>query len=464
MWPKEGHEAGKWIWRRLMKFITAQRLPQVPDTPVAGGDMPSVTFKEPVSSTPHVRLHPSTVYLSGVSSPKTSDKDTEDELIRHYQPWVTNFEGGSRPKTVSPVVRTKQERSTAAHSLQLVAEEFRKIREPKISKLKGGNLANAMLVFNSWLKDIKTCIQEWRLSNMEAVQLINNYTSESAWGAVEFYLDTNSTWNYKVLIEHLRTSFETGKSFSSLVDDFYSQSQCNKETEDEFTDELQVLSRNVLSIHTEWKAEVNEALKTQFAFRLHDPYLAAMAHNFLKTKGKDMPFTQFCVECVFMFGSWSNKVKVSTATHAIDDVTSVKIGEQKKTHSQLCSQKNKKKWQVDRLDWAAEKRNWKVKSHSSPWSWHTTACESHHTGYVMHVCGHKEISKWPRDQGKPFLGTNRPTELSKGLDGSLDPNLSCQYCKDTGHEKENCRWLQKKLAHDHLATQEHKTLGNNNHH
>ena len=46
------------------------------------------------------------------------------------------------------------------HSLQLVAEEFRKIREPKISKLKGGYLANAMLVFNSWLKDIKMCIQE----------------------------------------------------------------------------------------------------------------------------------------------------------------------------------------------------------------------------------------------------------------------------------------------------------------
>ena len=85
--------------------------------------------------------------------------------------------------------------------------------------------------------------------------------------------------------------------------DFYSRSQHNKETEHQFANELQVLSRKVLSIRPEWRAEVNEALKTQFAFRLHDPYLAAMARNFLKTQGKDMSFTQFCAECVFMFGS-----------------------------------------------------------------------------------------------------------------------------------------------------------------
>ena len=106
------------------------------------------------------------------------------------------------------------------------------------------------------------------------------------------------------------------------------------------------MSRKVLSIHPEWKAEVNEALKTQFAFGLHDPSIVAMAHNFLKTQGKDMSFTQFHAECVFMFGSQSKKVKVSTATHTIDDATSAKIGEQRKTCSQPHAQKNKKKWQV----------------------------------------------------------------------------------------------------------------------
>ena len=78
---------------------------------------------------------------------------------------------------------------------------------------------------------------------------------------------------------------------------------------------------------------MNEALKTQFAFRLYDPYLPAIAHNFLKMQGKDISFTQFHAEIIFMFGSQSKKGKVITATHAIDDVTSVNIGEQKKTCS-----------------------------------------------------------------------------------------------------------------------------------
>ena len=34
---------------------------------------------------------------------------------------------------------------------------------------------------------------------MEAVQLIKDYTSDNARGSVEFYLDTNSTWNYRAL-------------------------------------------------------------------------------------------------------------------------------------------------------------------------------------------------------------------------------------------------------------------------
>ena len=112
--------------------------------------------------------------------------------------------------------------SMASHSLQLVAEEFRKICEPKIQKLKEGYSANAMLVFNSWLKDIEMCVKKRKLTNMEVIQLVKYYTAQGARGVVEFYLDTNSTWKYQALVEHLRTSFESGETFSSLVGDFYS--------------------------------------------------------------------------------------------------------------------------------------------------------------------------------------------------------------------------------------------------
>ena len=60
---------------------------------------------------------------------------------------------------------------------------------------------------------------------MEVVQLVKDYTLEGARGAVEFCLDTNSMWRYHELIEHLQTLFESGKTFSSLVRDFYSHIQ-----------------------------------------------------------------------------------------------------------------------------------------------------------------------------------------------------------------------------------------------
>ena len=40
------------------------------------------------------------------------------------------------------------------HSLQAAATEFKKLREPKVAKLKGGYSSDASLVFQLWLKDI----------------------------------------------------------------------------------------------------------------------------------------------------------------------------------------------------------------------------------------------------------------------------------------------------------------------
>ena len=38
-------------------------------------------------------------------------------------------------------------------------------------------------------------MRERKLTNLEAIQLIKDYTAEGARGAVEFYLDTTATWN-----------------------------------------------------------------------------------------------------------------------------------------------------------------------------------------------------------------------------------------------------------------------------
>ena len=64
-------------FERGLEVYNSQRLPQVLDAPVAGGGVPSMTFKELVSSTPGVRVHPTTVDLTGVSNPETSDREME---------------------------------------------------------------------------------------------------------------------------------------------------------------------------------------------------------------------------------------------------------------------------------------------------------------------------------------------------------------------------------------------------
>ena len=53
-------------------------------------------------------------------------------------------------------------------------------------------------------------------------------------------------------------------------------------------------------------------------------------------------------------------------------------------------------------------------------------------------------------QGKPLLGRPQEPQLSAGKDRTTNPEQTCCYCKDTGHELDNCLHLQHKkdfLAH-----------------
>ena len=99
-----------------------------------------------------------------------------------------------------------------AHSLQLAMEELWKIKEPKISKLKWGLFGKCNATFNSWIKDINMCVQECKLSNLEAVQLIKDYTNDDMRSVVEFYLNTTPLWGY-----HVSTSEHHSKWVRALV-------------------------------------------------------------------------------------------------------------------------------------------------------------------------------------------------------------------------------------------------------
>ena len=36
--------------------------------------------------------------------------------------------------------------------------------------------------------------------------------------------------------------------------------------------------------------------------------------------------------------------------------------------------------------------------------------------------------------------------MAHGANGMLLPSVTCNYCKDTGHFKDNCVWLNNKIA------------------
>ena len=114
-----------------------------------------------------------------------------------------------------------------SHSLQAAATEFKKLCEPKVAKFKGGYSSNASLAYQSWLKDIWVYTIEHCLSQWEAIQLVKDYTSEQARSEVEYYLGLTpkEEQSFQGLIDHLSLAFQSCKMVSSLIADFYNQSQ-----------------------------------------------------------------------------------------------------------------------------------------------------------------------------------------------------------------------------------------------
>ena len=62
------------------------------------------------------------------------------------------------------------------NTMSAVASEFKKMREPKLAKLKGRITSGASLFFNSWVKDVRAVILERSMSNAELLQLVKDYT------------------------------------------------------------------------------------------------------------------------------------------------------------------------------------------------------------------------------------------------------------------------------------------------
>ena len=93
--------------------------------------------------------------------------------------------------------------SVLHNTMQTLASEFKRTREPKIQKSRGGTSSGALLVFKSWMQDIERAIKDQNLNNEEALQLIKEFSEGCAHDNINFYLEVTDKPSVDGLFENL---------------------------------------------------------------------------------------------------------------------------------------------------------------------------------------------------------------------------------------------------------------------
>ena len=225
------------------------------------------------------------------------DSDDDNPITGHPgNPFVSNPGNPFTQQQVRSNVPAQTTVDTDAttiigNTMSAVASEFKKMREPKLAKLKGGVTSGASLFFNSWVKDVRSVIQECAMSNTESLQLVKDYTEGKAHQQVEFYIVSTQNPSFEGLIDNLKTSFQSGEDEATIKGEFYSRKQYSKESVDDFADVLQLLARKVLNVDPSFQAFMNKSLCQQLANGLKDPSHSISARSLLNQQ----PEVQFAV-------------------------------------------------------------------------------------------------------------------------------------------------------------------------
>ena len=210
-------------------------------------------------------------------------------------------------------------------------------------------------------------------------------------------------------------------------------------------DELQILVRKIIARKPEFREDANEQLISQFAHKLKDPYYPVIARSMLQSSGDSESFTQFRGHLVMTFGGQSRSGKTSSHTAAIETSSYVileEAGERKL--SKNSRQRQRKIEQASQIS-SLEAQNRKLGQLLEPKFLVETITRAVASNLNMGKPNTTE-SSLGGFTSKPYLGRPCPSQLAPGVDGSLDPSLTCRYCKDTRHLKENCVKLTRCLA------------------
>ena len=345
------------------------------------------------------------------------------------------------------------------NTMSAVASEFKKMREPKLAKLKGGVTSGASLFFNSWVKDVRSVIQECAMSNTESLQLVKDYTEGKARQQVEFYIVSMQNPSFEGLIENLKTSFQSGEDEAMVKGEFYSRKQYGKESVDDFADVLQLLARKVLNVDPSFQAFMNKSLCQQLANGLKDPSHSISARSLLNQQPEvqfavlrsDLANILGCRVCaVGAKGALCNAAMAPESPKTPVPAKRRKTEEDSTIASQLsmCIKDNKELHK--KLDAFDPSKIVEVVAQAVAGgyqkSFQKTNTYQKSTNPFIPSQQKQQANQGSNPFSKPYLGPHREPQVTPGTDGSLNPALSCRYCKDTGHDVSNCAKVKRKEA------------------
>ena len=167
----------------------------------------------------------------------------------------------------------------------------------------------------------------------------------------------------------------------------------------------------------------------------------------LQTSDPTETFTQFQGGLALTFGSHSRSGKISSQTAAIETTASTisEVSQESKLSKNSQQRQNRTDQQAAKIS-SLEAQNQKLAQLLEPKFLVETITKAVASNLNINVGNKPQQSETSGYTSRPYLGKPRPSKLAPGIDGSLDPELSCQYCKDTGHLKENCVKLNRRLA------------------
>ena len=165
--------------------------------------------------------------------------------------------------------------SILQNTMQTLASEFKRSREPKIQKFRG-----ALLVFKSWMQDIECTIKDCNLSTDEAIQLAKEFC-EGSTRDINFYLEVTERPSIEGLFENLKQVFSSGEDWKQMLAEFYSRTQGPKESVKEFGESLLQIVRKIMTAKPEFKVDIDNTLKARFADGLKDHYHQAIAREMI---------------------------------------------------------------------------------------------------------------------------------------------------------------------------------------